>query len=123
VKVEYINVTDSNKPYSYVLNGCPAVQCPLDVFTSIYQPRFPASADVECTKKPPPTPPSKFIFLMNQIYFLISGDEGNKKLTVILILVGVVLGIGILVIFGCLYLRKTEHHSPLLSAESYTEVA
>jgi lysosomal acid phosphatase len=108
VKVEYINVTDSNKPYPYVLNGCPAVQCPLDVFTSIYQPRFPASADVECTKKPPPTPPS---------------DEGNKKLTVILILVGVVLGIGILVIFGCLYLRKTERHSPLLSAESYTAVA
>ena len=61
--MEYINVTDSNMPYPCILNGCEGVQCPFDKFTSIYQPRFPGSADVECMKKPPPAPPSMFIFL------------------------------------------------------------
>jgi hypothetical protein len=52
--VDYLNVTDSNLPYPYVLNGCPDSQCPFDKFTSIYQPRFPASAAVECARKDPP---------------------------------------------------------------------
>lgn len=57
VKVEYINVTDSNQPYAYTLKGCPDVLCPLEVFTALFKPRFPASADVECSKISPPTPP------------------------------------------------------------------
>ncbi len=61
VKVEYLNVTDSNKPYPYVLDGCPAFECPLDLFTSIYQPRFPSTVDVECAKQTP----GKFILLVN----------------------------------------------------------
>jgi hypothetical protein len=62
--VEYLNVTDSNISYPCVLNGCPGVACPFDMFTSIYQPRFPSTVDVECAIKPsptPPTPPSKLI--------------------------------------------------------------
>jgi hypothetical protein len=107
VKVEYINVTDSNKPYPYILNGCPGIECPFDTFTSIYQPRFPATVDIECSKTVPPTP----------------SDGGNKKLTAILIVVGIILGLTILAIFAWLYLRRTEHDPPLLSAESYTQVA
>ncbi|CAF3857711.1 unnamed protein product [Rotaria sp. Silwood2] len=61
IKVEYLNVTDSNKSYPYLLDGCPALECPLNIFTAIYKTRFPASAEVECAKKVPPTPPSKFI--------------------------------------------------------------
>lgn len=55
VKVEYLNVTDSNRTYEYVLDGCGSVECPFDVFTKIYQPRFPASPDVECGKATPMT--------------------------------------------------------------------
>jgi hypothetical protein len=53
--VEYLNVTDSNETYEYLLDGCPANDCPFEKFTTIYQPRFPAPAIVECTKKRPPT--------------------------------------------------------------------
>ncbi len=123
VKVEYINVTDSNKPYPYLLNGCPAMECPFDIFSSIYKPRFPATADIECSKTVPPTPPSKFIWFINSINLFISGDGGNSKLTVILIIAGIILGLTILVIFGWLYLRRGEHDQPLLSAEAYTQVA
>ncbi len=63
VKVEYINVTDSNKPYPYILKGCPTEECPFDIFTAIYQFRFPGSATVECSKK---VPPSKFILFNNK---------------------------------------------------------
>jgi len=59
VKVEYLNVTDSNTSYPYILNGCPNIECPFDTFTDIYKARFPASADVECAKKRPPMPPSR----------------------------------------------------------------
>jgi len=48
VKVEFLNVTDSNIAHAYLLKGCPAIECPFDIFTSIYQPRFPASANEEC---------------------------------------------------------------------------
>jgi len=58
VKVEYINVTDSNQSYPYILSECRAVECPFDIFTTIYQSRFPQSATVECPKK---IPPSNFI--------------------------------------------------------------
>ncbi|CAF3282392.1 unnamed protein product [Rotaria sp. Silwood2] len=61
VKVEYLNVTDSNQPYSYLLEGCPALECPLNTFTTIYQPRFPANATVECTIKVPSNSSSKLI--------------------------------------------------------------
>jgi len=108
VKVEYINVTDSNTSYPYILNGCSAIECRFDIFTSIYEPRFPASADVECSTKPSPTPP----------------DGGsNKNLTIVLIIVGIILGIGISLIFGWLYYRRTEYDRPLLSPEAYTQVA
>ena len=63
--MEYLNVTDSNNPYPQLLVGCPAMECPLDLFTAKYQPRFPASADIECTKKSPPSPPSKFNLIIN----------------------------------------------------------
>jgi hypothetical protein len=48
VKVAFLNVTDSNIAYPYVLPGCPAFECPFETFTSLYEPRFPASADIEC---------------------------------------------------------------------------
>jgi hypothetical protein len=121
VKVEYLNVTDSNKPYPHLLNGCPDIECPFDTFTSIYQPRFPATVDIECSKKVPPTP-SKFILFINSIHLLISGDGGNKELTVILITVGIIFGLTILAIFGWLYLRRAEHNPPLLSSQAYTQV-
>ncbi|UJR10475.1 hypothetical protein I4U23_014679 [Adineta vaga] len=55
VKVEYLNVTDSNKPYAYVLDGCPTTECPLDIFTAIYQPRFPGTMQIECGHMPTST--------------------------------------------------------------------
>ncbi|CAF3024969.1 unnamed protein product [Rotaria socialis] len=100
VKVEYLNVTDSNASYAYVLNGCPAEECPFDKFTSIYQPIFPATPDVECVKKEPPMPPS----------------GGNKKLTAILAVVITVLIIIIFVMFLCLYLRKNDQDPQLLGS-------
>ena len=51
VRVEYLNVTDSNMSYPYVLNGCRTIDCPFKDFTNIYQARFPASADIECAAK------------------------------------------------------------------------
>lgn len=57
--MEYLNVTDSNISYPYILNGCPTIECPFDKFTDIYKVRFPASADRECAKKRPPMPPSR----------------------------------------------------------------
>ena len=59
VQVEYLNVTNSNISYPYTLNGCPADRCPFNTFTSIYQARFPASAEVECAKKDPMPPMRK----------------------------------------------------------------
>ncbi|CAF1230200.1 unnamed protein product [Rotaria magnacalcarata] len=100
VKVEYLNVTDSNTSYAYVLNGCPAEECPFDKFTSIYQPIFPATPDVECVKKEPPMPPS----------------GGNKKLIAILAVVIAVLIIIIFVMFFCLYLRKNDQDPQLLGS-------
>jgi hypothetical protein len=50
--VEYLNVTDSKIAYPQVLNGCEGVECPLDKFRSIYQPRFPSNVEVECAEKP-----------------------------------------------------------------------
>jgi len=108
VKVEYINVTDSNTPYSYILNGCPAVECPLETFKNIYQPHFPASVDIECGKKPSPNPPN-------------NGD--NKKLTVILSIVGILLCIIVFGIFGWIYSRRREYDAPLLSSESTMPIA
>jgi hypothetical protein len=65
VKVEYLNVTDSNISYPYVLNGCPEVMCPFDKFTSIYLSRFPASFEVECAIPSSSPPSSKFILFNN----------------------------------------------------------
>jgi hypothetical protein len=62
--VEYLNVTDSNVAYPYVLNGCPGVACSFDKFTSIYQPRFPADVDTECRQKSKDAPPSKSKFIL-----------------------------------------------------------
>ncbi|CAM4759161.1 unnamed protein product [Rotaria magnacalcarata] len=108
VKVEYLNVTDSNKAYPYLLNGCSAFECPLETFTAIYQPRFPASVEVECTKKVPPTPPN---------------NANNKKLTVILCTIVFVLGILIVGTFGYFYCRKRERDAPLLSNGSFSQIA
>ena len=41
-------MTDSNISYPHVLNGCSAVKCPFEIFTSIYQPQFPGNVDIEC---------------------------------------------------------------------------
>jgi hypothetical protein len=57
--VEYLNETGSNMSYPYLLDGCPAYDCPFEKFIEIYQPRFPATADVECMKKYPPKPPTR----------------------------------------------------------------
>jgi len=54
---------------------------------------------------------------------LFSDNDGNKKLTVVLIIAGIILGGVIFAIFGWIYLRKREHDSPLLSTEAYTAVA
>lgn len=70
VKVEYLNVTDSNQSYPYVLNGCPDVECPLEVFTANYKPRFPAGVDVECSKVSPPTPPGNSIQLIDSNFII-----------------------------------------------------
>ncbi|CAF0875929.1 unnamed protein product [Rotaria sp. Silwood1] len=102
VKVEYLNVTDSNTSYPYLLNGCQAYNCPFDNFTSIYQPRFPATADIECAKKNPPMPPS---------------TDGNKKLITVLAIVIVAVVIIIFVMFLCLQLRKTNRDPPLLGID------
>ena len=126
VKVEYINVTDSNKPYPYLLTGCPDVLCPLEIFTASFKPRFPASADVECSKVSPPTPPGnrkKTIDRLAHFFIDLLGDGGNKKLTVILTIVGIFLGIVIVAIFAWLYLRRADRDSPLLSSDAYTPVA
>ncbi len=58
IRVEYLNVTDSNTSYPYLLNGCPDVNCSFDIFTNIYKPRLPVSADVECRRRLPPVPPA-----------------------------------------------------------------
>ncbi|CAF1417773.1 unnamed protein product [Rotaria sordida] len=105
IKVEYLNVTDSNKPYPYLLNGCPALECPLDTFTAIYKDRFPASPEVECATKVPPTPPN---------------NGNNKTLTIILSIFVFGLGIIIILIFGYFYLRRADRDLPLLSTESFT---
>ncbi|CAF0892168.1 unnamed protein product [Rotaria sp. Silwood1] len=107
IKVEYLNVTDSNKPYPYLLDGCPSLECPLDTFTAIYQTRFPLSAEVECAKKGPPTP----------------SNDGNNKMTIILSVFAFGLGIIIIVIFGYFYIRRKERHSPLLTTESFSQIA
>ncbi len=121
--MEYLNVTDSNKPYPYVLDGCPAFECPLDIFTSIYQPRFPASVDVECAKQTPPTPPSKFILLFNSINSrLLGGDGHNTKLIVVLSVVIVGLGIIIVATVVYLYQRKRKQGPFLLSSSSSSEI-
>jgi hypothetical protein len=54
-----LNETGSNISYPYLLDGCPAYDCPFEKFIEIYQPRFPATADVECMKKYPPKPPTR----------------------------------------------------------------
>ncbi|CAF0863618.1 unnamed protein product [Rotaria sordida] len=108
VKVEYLNVTDSNVSYPYLLNDCPTIECPFDKFTNIYQPRFPDIADIECAKKDPPMPPS---------------DGNNKKLITILAFVIVAVIIMIFVIFLCLYLRKTDRDPPLLGLDRTVQSA
>jgi len=50
-------------------------------------------------------------------------NDGNKKLTVVLIIAGIILGGVIFALFGWIYLRKREHDAPLLSTEAYTQVA
>ena len=57
VRVEYLSETGANASRAYQLPGCPSVDCPFSNFTAIYQPRFPKSADEECTLPPPPTTP------------------------------------------------------------------
>jgi len=93
VRVEYLNETGSNISYPYVLNGCPDIDCPFDIFTRIYKPRFPASADVECRKKYPPVPPM---------------PDNNGKLILVLVIVIISLVILIFLVFLCVYLRKTN---------------
>ncbi|CAF1224512.1 unnamed protein product [Rotaria sordida] len=103
IKVEYLNVTDSNKPYPYLLDSCPTLECPLDTFTAIYRTRFPASAEVECAIIVPPN------------------DGNNKKMTIILSVVVFGLGIIIIIIFGYFYLRRIDRGTPLLSTESRSQ--
>ncbi len=70
VRVEYLNVTDSNTSYPYLLNGCPDVDCLFDIFTNIYKPRLPVSADVECRRRLPPAPPAgKWKLEFNKIIY------------------------------------------------------
>ena len=57
--MEYLNVTDSNMPYPYVLDGCATADCPFDTFTDIYKDRFPSTPDIECARKKPPMPPMR----------------------------------------------------------------
>jgi len=59
VQVEYLNVTDSNESYPYVLNGCREFNCSFGIFTNIYVPRFPDIPEIECIKKSPPKPPTR----------------------------------------------------------------
>ncbi|CAF2381501.1 unnamed protein product [Rotaria sp. Silwood2] len=108
VKIEYLNVTDSNTSYAYLLDDCPAINCPFDKFTSIFQPRFPATADIECAKKDPPMPPS---------------TDSNKKLITVLVLVIVAVVIIIFVMFLCLHLRKTNRYPPLLEIDRTLQTA
>lgn len=122
VKVEYINVTDSNQPYPYVLPGCPSIECPLDIFSALFTSRFPSAAEIECAKK---EPPSKF-YILYQIKshnLSISGDGGNKRLTAFLIIGGLLLGIAIIILFVWIYIRKRELDAPLLSSDAYTAMA
>ncbi|CAF1541842.1 unnamed protein product [Adineta steineri] len=105
VKVEYLNVTDSNISYPYILNGCPAIECPFDTFTSIYKNRFPATADVECVKKMPPMP-----------------DDDNGKLLIIIIIVLVGLIIITFLMFLCMHLRKSDRDPPLLGINRSSQI-
>ncbi|CAF1245430.1 unnamed protein product [Adineta steineri] len=107
VKVEYLNVTDSNKPYPYVLDGCSTTECPFEKFTDIYKPLFPGTFEVECMKKNP-TP---------------GGDGNNKKMIIILSVAGFALLLIIAGIFVVIYRRKADRGAPLLSSETYSQVA
>ncbi|CAF1439453.1 unnamed protein product [Adineta ricciae] len=101
VKVEYLNVTDSNKPQPYLLEGCPKVECPLDIFTAIYQPRFPGKVEVECGSKN--KPPS---------------DDGNNKIMIISLSVAVVtLTVIVIALFIYVYRRSHNSYMPLESAD------
>lgn len=122
--MEYLNVTDSNKPYSYLLTGCPALECPIETFTSIYEPRFPANVETECAKNVPPTPPSKIInYLLRKLIDLFSDDGGNKKLTVALSFIMFIIVVAIVAIFIFVYFRKRERDPPLLSTDSFSQIA
>ncbi|UJR35430.1 hypothetical protein I4U23_028187 [Adineta vaga] len=100
VKVEYLNVTDSNTSFPYILDGCPSANCPFDKFTDIYKVRFPSTPDVECTRKKPPMPPTP--------------PGNNSTLITVLVVVIVCLIIVISVVFLCVQLRKTDHDPPLI---------
>ncbi|UJR10474.1 hypothetical protein I4U23_014678 [Adineta vaga] len=102
VKVEYLNVTDSNKPYAYVLDGCPTTECPLDIFTAIYQPHFPETAQVECASKNKPP----------------SGDGNNKIMIIILSLVVVALTAIIISLFIYLYRQNQKSYVQFSSSET-----
>ncbi len=68
--MEYLNGTHANESDPKLLEGCPDINCPFSNFTSIFKPRFPTNADVECRKKYPPVPPSsKLKFEFNQTKF------------------------------------------------------
>lgn len=67
--MEYLNETDRREAFPQALPGCSSLDCPFSNFTALYQPRFPKSADEECTLPPPPTthyptqpPPRKISF-------------------------------------------------------------
>jgi len=99
IRVEYLNETGSNISHPYVLNGCSDFDCPFENFTRVYKPRFPASADAECSKKYPPVPPP---------------PDNNGKLILVLVIVIISLVILIFLVFLCVYLRKTDP-DPLIS--------
>ncbi len=120
VKIEYLNVTDSNTSYSYLLNGCPDINCPFDIFTKIYKPRFPAGPNVECTRKPSPMPPScKYKFEFTSIKFILYLADG--RLLLVLSIMIICLVAMIVFIFLCHYLRKNDRERLLIKGIQTSE--
>lgn len=113
VKVEYLNVTNSNATYAYVLDGCGSVECPFDIFTKIFQPRFPASADIECGKSTP----------MTTTMGPMPDEDNNSKLVPAVVVVIVVLIVLIGAAFWFIYIRKTRRDTPLLGVNRGSEDA
>lgn len=102
VEVSYLNVTDSETAYPWILPGCENALCPFETFTNIYQPTFPGDPEVECRRLFPPAPPTP------------DNSGGIILATSFIISALVMLTI---MMFLCVYLRKTNDDNLLVKGE------